>query len=81
MSLDTTGGEGFPSFSMGHGLIHSFPLGQYLRKLFNIPKNKTNSKLDFWPYIQNKGYNLESLYGYLETIVNKEHSFLIDDFE
>jgi hypothetical protein len=83
MGLDTTSGEGFPSFSMTHGLIHSFPLGQYLRKYFNLPedKNKKMSKLDYWPHIQKMGYNLEGLYGELEAKLDKELSFLLEDFE
>ncbi|GEM_PF-2914575 len=83
--LDTTDGEGAPSFVGSSGLKHSFALGQYIRKKFNLPEDpkKKLSKTDFWPILQEKGYTLESLYEEFEHDTAKYDygRFLIEDFE
>jgi len=80
---DVTNAEGFPTFCETYGMKHSFPLGQFLRKYFNLPENPTkeNAKLDFWPAIQRKGYTLESLYALLESVFQDESRYLLEDFE
>jgi hypothetical protein len=82
MGLETSSGEGAPTFITTSGMKHSFELGQYLRAKFNIPENATNemAKLDFWTELQRRGYNLESLYAEIESDTEKDGEHLLNDF-
>lgn len=80
---DVSSGEGMPSFVGPSGLMHSFRLGKYLRRRFDIPEdpNKRGAKLDFWTVLQSRGYTLESLYAELEAELQGEYKVLLADFE
>ncbi|MBC8433083.1 MAG: hypothetical protein H8D96_14320 [Desulfobacterales bacterium] len=83
--IDTNSGEGAPTFSTDTGLKHSFQLGQYLRKRFNIPEDpsKKMAKTDFWTILQEKGFTLESLYSVLENDIRSADKgwWILEDFE
>lgn len=81
IGLDTSSGEGFPTFISTSGMKHSFQLGQYLRKRFKIPENseKKFAKLDFWNILQERGYTLETLFAELEE--DDEGKLLLDEFQ
>jgi hypothetical protein len=85
IGIDTSSGDGAPTFATDSGLKHSFPLGQYLRKRFNIPENSSlkMAKTDFWSILQQQGHTLESLYSILENDVKNTGNgkWVIEDFE
>ena len=76
-------GEGFPDLIEDFGLCHSFRLGQYLRRKFNIPEQSSveNAKLDFWTILQQRGYTLESLYEAVEADRSPSAREVLADFE
>jgi hypothetical protein len=80
---DVSSGEGMVSFAGPSGLMHSFRLGQFLRRRFDIPEepHKRGAKLDFWTALQERGFNLESLYADLEAELQGEFRVLLSDFE
>lgn len=79
----TGGGEGFPTFVGPSGLKHSFGLARFLRSHFGLSETeeKANSKMDFWLALQERGYNLESLYAELESTLSNARQDLLADFE
>ena len=79
---DTSSGEGFPSFTGPAGPTHSYRLAKYLRDHFNLPEDraKRRVKLDFWTILQEKGFNLESLYNELEAELTGEARVILEDF-
>ena len=80
---DTNSGEGLPTIVFDSGMDHSLRLSRYLRERFNIPEDpeKRNAKLDYWLHLQEKGFNLESLYSELEAELTGDDRILLDDFE
>lgn len=60
--------RGFPTVVGSYGMDHSFELGEFLRRRFDLPETEApNSKMDYWTRMHALGLNLESLYGLLEV--------------
>src|ERR1700694_1886662 len=80
---DVSSGEGMVTYAGSFGLMHSFRLGQFLRHRFDIPEDpdKRGAKLDLWTVLQERGFNLESLYSDLEAELQGEFRALLSDFE
>ena len=57
-----------PNFTSTYGMVHSFPLTEYIKQLFHIKSGEDNV-LDYWEILQSNGFNLESLYNHLEEYV------------
>lgn len=83
----STGGA--PTFCDNSGMKHSHGLSQFLRQKYNIPEDvaKGHMPTDYFPELQKKGFNLESLYGELEEEILQAESqgyslsWLLEDFE
>lgn len=82
-SVDTSSGQGSPSFHGTDGLEHSFELGQYLRERYQIPEDQEAkyAKLDFWKQLQQRGFNLESLYVELDQELPHKRRHLLEEFQ
>ena len=81
--IDTSPSEGAPSAHSHSGLIHSFQLGQYLRERYGLPEDPRAryAKLDFWQQLQQRGFNLESLYNELDQELPSQYRHLLGEFQ
>jgi len=81
--VDTSSGQGAPSLHLHSGLVHSFQLGQYLRQRYQLAEDTEAkyAKLDFWRHLQDRGFNLESLYVELDQELPPGRRHLLDEFQ